>query len=224
MTILNETCTEYIHRRISEGWKIIEQHGFIVILKSPEGLLRSVDVRHDIETLRPNAAGDETALQTQYPAEGEHWDKVDEETPDEDDTYVQGSFKSAQRDLYNLPAHTGSGTINSITVYARVRYYLDVSGGQISIKSDSTVTDVSVTMSSEYATRSNQWSTNPADSQPWEWDDIDALQIGFRGSPSGAGNPRCTQVYVEIDYTPPPAAEEELSAIMCSVGPNPRIR
>ena len=35
------------------------------------------------EILRPNAAGDETNLYIQLPNEGEHWDKVDEVTPDE---------------------------------------------------------------------------------------------------------------------------------------------
>lgn len=34
--------------------------------------------------LRPNAAGDETNVQSQLPASGAHWDKVDEATPDGD--------------------------------------------------------------------------------------------------------------------------------------------
>jgi len=40
------------------------------------------------EILRPNAAGDETTIASQYPDSGAHWDKVDEETPDNDTTYV----------------------------------------------------------------------------------------------------------------------------------------
>ena len=53
--------------------------------------------------------------------------------------------------------------------------------------------------------RSEQWDTNPADSQAWEWADIDALQIGV--SLKGGGDfpesfhSECTQVYVEVDYT-----------------------
>jgi len=42
-----------------------------------------------VETLRPNAAGTYTELQYQYPAAGAHWDKVDEDTADDDNTYVR---------------------------------------------------------------------------------------------------------------------------------------
>src|SRR4030042_3619019 len=40
------------------------------------------------ETLRPNAAGDETSLGYQSPEAGYHWDKVDEAVADEDSTHV----------------------------------------------------------------------------------------------------------------------------------------
>ena len=45
-----------------------------------------------IETLRPNAAGDETNIPIQVPSSGEHWDKIDEETSDEDSTYVTTGY------------------------------------------------------------------------------------------------------------------------------------
>ncbi|KKK76274.1 hypothetical protein LCGC14_2865300, partial [marine sediment metagenome] len=32
-----------------------------------------------IDTFRPNAAGDETSIETQFPDSGSHYDKVDEE-------------------------------------------------------------------------------------------------------------------------------------------------
>ena len=72
------------------------------------------------ETLRPNAAGDETSITFQYPASTEHWDKVDEAVADDASTSVREEGTNYKRDLYNLPAHSaGSGTINKITVYVR---------------------------------------------------------------------------------------------------------
>jgi len=74
----------------------------------------------DTETLRPNAAGDETSISSQYPVSGVHWDKVDEAIADDSATYVYTTSTSYQRDLYDIPAHTGSGTINSVTIYFRL--------------------------------------------------------------------------------------------------------
>lgn len=71
------------------------------------------------EILRPNAAGDETNIPSQYPPSEEHWDKVDDETPDDWGTYVCTTGDAYKRDLYNLPAPSGSGTINKVTVYFR---------------------------------------------------------------------------------------------------------
>jgi hypothetical protein len=117
--VIKETCSEYYHRRLSEGWKEIKRDGFNVVLLSPEGIERKIDLRNDVETLRPNAAGDETNIPTQYPATGYHWDKVDDVTSDDGSTFIVTGLKSYKRDLYNLPAHSGSGTINKITVYVR---------------------------------------------------------------------------------------------------------
>lgn len=155
------------------------------------------------ETLRPNAAGDETSIGWQLPATGEHWEKVDEETPDEASTYVRNYLTSYQRDLYNLPASSGSGTINFIKIYFRCRQ--DTSGNfyaKPSLKSNSTVTDgTEINLTTSWATYSEQWNTNPADGQAWEWADIDALQIGVSLKGNGSYNAFCTQIYVEVDYT-----------------------
>ena len=56
-----------------------------------------------------------------------------------------------------------------------------------------------------WETISQEWITNPVDDEAWEWAVIDALQIGVsQGSQAGGGCSRCTQVYVEVDYSPPP--------------------
>lgn len=341
----NETCLEYYKRLLSEGWKEIRRDGFNAILLSPEGVEKSVDLRNDVETLRPNAAGDETNITYQYPSTGYHWDKVDEVTADDGSTCVTTTDDTTYiRDLYNLPASTGSGTINKITVYARlyttedspganpaepsiveetpvlmsdgtyknietikegdkvmsydletktpvvskvVKTYHQVEKGylvlndtlkitsdhliysegefkragdirlgdflldekgqevevssieikepevdtydlgldlqhnffaggylvhnvtsnvaKIAIKSGSTIyesAEKSLSATSTWETISQEWATNPADSQPWDWSDIDALQIGVGLKASSGGYTRCTQVYVEVDYTP----------------------
>lgn len=157
------------------------------------------------ETLRPNAAGDETGIGYQVPSSDSHWDKVDEETPDEDTTYLLAMNAAYQRDLYNLPASSipDGATINFIKVYFRCWESASTTcKASPSLKSDSTVTDGTlVDLSTSWETFSQQWDTNPADSQPWEKADIDALQIGVRLGSSIATYACCTQVYVEVDYT-----------------------
>ena len=43
---------------------------------------------------------------------------------------------------------------------------------------------------------------------PWSWADIAALQIGVSLYRSLTGTSKCTQVYVEINYTPAPEGPE----------------
>jgi hypothetical protein len=155
------------------------------------------------ETLRPNAAGSETSISYQYPASGSHYDKVDDITPDEGSTEVYTYSSSYQRDLYNLPASSGSGTINYIKVYFRGDRAPQGPGyAKPAIKSNSTVTDgTEVALTTACVTYSQQWNTNPADGEAWEWSDIDALEIGVSlKDASGGYGAYCTQVYVEVNY------------------------
>ena len=170
------------------------------------------------ETLRPNAAGDEENIPSVMgDGTGSHYTTVDEVTPDEDDSRVyQRNDDAWHRDLYNIADHSaGSGTINRITVYARCKVTTtpDQTNLKIAIKSGTgagapdTVDEGSeITLTGDYANYSNQWSTNPATASAWTWDEIDKLQIGIAiRDPivgDGLSSTRCTQVYVEVDYTP----------------------
>ncbi|KKK76275.1 hypothetical protein LCGC14_2865310, partial [marine sediment metagenome] len=126
---------------------------------------------------------------------------------DDGTTFVQNSTNAYQRDLYALPASSGSGTISKITVYFRCGSSIGTSGAtaKVSIKSNSTVTDgdaESLPVGS-WTSFSKEWTTNPADSSAWEWADIDALQIGVSlksGTAAATPKAKCTQVYVEVDY------------------------
>ena len=209
-----ESCREYLSRKLKEGWKCIKLNYPFAILQSPDGFLqKELDLRNDVETLRPNAAGDETNIPAQYPDSDAHWDKVDEETPDDATTHVRSYTNGAgyHRDLYALPSPTGSGTINKITLFFRVGCNLDDLTVKGAIKSDSTVSETAEKNpysdfgGNTWGTYSVDWATNPADSQAWEWSDIESLQIGIALLTSGAYDTKCTQVYVEVDYSPAPA-------------------
>jgi len=219
--IIKETCLEYYKRRLKEGWKEIKRDGFNVVLLSLDGIERQIDLRNDVETLRPNAAGDETSIQNHNQPSGEHWEQVDEAIADDSSTTVFTASEVYERDLYNLPQSSGSGTINFIKIYFRV--WTDYGGGaKPSLKSGSTVVDgneVSVS-SVAWQTYSQRWDKNPADNEAWEWSDIDALQIGV--SLRGDGQDLyCTQVYVEVDYTPTPPAPTLVSPSDTTTGTSP---
>lgn len=208
MINLRETCKQYFYRRVvREGWHILERNYPMVLIESPDGgVKRWVNLTGDIETLRPNAAGDECSIESEVGAVcPNHYQNVDEAVADDDTTYIEDSSGNYHRDLYNLPASSGSGTINFIKVYFRCTHNYGTDYAKPSIKSDSTVTDgTEVEIGSGWNTYSQQWNTNPADGQPWQWADIDALQIGV-SLKAYSTTPECTQVYVEVDYTPAPA-------------------
>jgi len=157
------------------------------------------------EILRPNAAGDETSIPYQYPDSTFHWDKVNEAVADGNTTRVYNTYNPYKRDLYNLPAHSvGSGTIKKITVYircARGLYGL----AKASIKTNDTVVDGATenVLTADYVTYSQEWATNPVTKAAWTRANIDALQIGVSlYAPDFSHTASCTQVYVEVDYTP----------------------
>jgi len=221
--VKHETCPQYVARRLSEGWRIFQQKGYHLVLSSPNGnILRPVDLRNDIETLRPDSPGDECNIPSYYGCSAcpDHYDCVDEVDADDMSTYVSCDDSSYYRDLYNIANHSiGSGTINHIIVYARCRGNSDTPGApglKIAIKSDGTVTeDIEYLPTTAWVLYSKQWDVNPADSEAWEWADIDALQIGVALKWTNfAGFTNCTQMYVEVDYTPAPAVGRSFGYVM----------
>jgi hypothetical protein len=158
-------------------------------------------------TLRPNGAGDLTGIYGQYPWSTYHWDKVDEATSDDDATYVDGQDAGGHdsQDLYALPDHTTeSGTINSVKVYVNTRAPGSSPHSATLIKTNATVyTGTHTATGTSYALISTTYTTNPNTTSAWTWAEIDALQAGVLldyVAPSYDAA-RCTQVYVEVDYT-----------------------
>lgn len=162
------------------------------------------------ETLRPNAAGAETnlAIGGSSPA-ATNWESVDEAIADDGitDVHCAGGMVGATKcDLYNIAdSGVGSGTINKITVHIRSKTLLKADSHQhITIKSNSTVTEGTQkdwVADNTFEDFSQEWALNPADSEAWEWADIDALQIGITITCGEEVDAYCTQVYVVVDYT-----------------------
>lgn len=161
------------------------------------------------ETLRPDAAGSETSFPTQYPDEDNHYDKVDEAVADDDTTYVIDDRAvcdaSYVRDLYTFPSSSGLGTINSVTLHMRIK--VGSNGFQeqeISCRTHATVYDYAVSPcnSGSYEEEEKELAVNPNTSNAWTWDEVDALEAGPRLRTCNAHTARCTQFWVEVDYTP----------------------
>ncbi len=215
---LHETCLEYFRRRLSEGWKCISLEGYNAVLLSPECVRRKLNLRNDIETLRPNAAGSETNIPSQYPDSTFHWDKVDEAETDEAGTYVYNNSAWAwRRDLYAFPASSGSGTINKVTLYFRVRLEPgseELGRAKGAIKTNDTVYETNEKGPVAWRTYYEEWAQNPSNAHAWTWDEIDALEAGISLYPDSVGYAtQCTQVYVEVDFEVPPGWTGEIAGV-----------
>jgi len=180
----------------------------IALLASLVPLGQPTEVYAATLTLRPNAGGDETNLTIggTSPA-ATNWESVDDDpNPDEGATYVEDGGSGYTFDLYNLQDTALSGTINSVTVYVRVRGAEKTgTGATTRIKTNNVAyvgTDITVTTS--YANYSTTYNTNPQTTVAWTWTEVNALQAGVGlQKPSGGAVTRCTQVWVVVDYTPP---------------------
>lgn len=179
-----------------------------------------------LEILRPNAAGDECNIDRQSDCLEcpNHYTCVDDVVPDDLGTFVVTNNVAAYlRDLYNIEDSGGSGTISKITVYARVK---PTSAGRpclkIAIKTGGTAYESSEIQppGGEWSNQSNVWAINPKTEVAWTWADIDALQIGIalRSGQTWIQDMDCTQVYVEVEYTPIPTIADSKSEETDSFG------
>jgi len=176
-------------------------------------------------TLRPDAAGDLTEWQTQFPAATFHWDKVDEAGADDDTTYIIDDRETAdmEYDLFNLPASgVSAGTILSVTVYFRAERSGWGSVGAV-LKTGGTRSSVDMLSAGgaadgAYVNFNYEWTVNPTTTDPWTWAEIDALQIGVASWAGGGQWVKCTQVYVVVDYIVSQAVGEGAVGIAGTLG------
>lgn len=149
------------------------------------------------EILRPDGAGSLSQLTSSGCSN--NWECVDEETSDDDASYVKGSGNGSNDDLYTLQnSSVSSGTIDSLIVYINC-------WGSNSARKAETILRInnnnyngsSNNLSSTYTVYSTLYINNPNTSSPWTWTEIDNLEIGVSITKDG----RCTQIWVEIFYT-----------------------
>lgn len=157
--------------------------------------------------LRPNAAGTNTNITTQFPASGVHYDKIDEVTADEDATYLEEVTPSTNYDTFALPASGLSDlVIDSVTVYVRGKNQAGAGAGRrldpvVYVNGAVYWEDTGVPTAS-YANNSQAWAVSPDTAIAWTWAEIDALEVGVRiGTGTGGDWVRCTQVWVVVAYT-----------------------
>jgi len=154
--------------------------------------------------ISPNAAGDETAIPSQYPTTAYHWEKVDDTpgSPDDNGSYVYTNSAGYVRDLYTLADPSGSGTINFIKVHYRFKSIGGTGYCKPAVKTGGTVYEGSEDTENAASWKSGeyQWTNNPDTGVAWTWDDLSSLQAGI-AMHKGTSYVDCTQVYVEIDYT-----------------------
>ena len=156
--------------------------------------------------LRPNGVGAETGLYCNPSAGEANWQDVDEDPPDVN-TYV-GMLGGSSRDLYALQDHTTeTGTINWIKVWARVLG----SGWNVIKVSGYAARDGNSGGGAGYTNFNTQYSTNPDAGGAWTWAQLDALQGGVGLAGGKYDESRCTQVFIEVDYTetPPPTVTKK---------------
>ena len=213
-TVLHETCQQYVARRLSEGWRIAGRHKRLVFLSPPDGsFIRPVDLRNDVEILRPNAAGDYENIPSSTSPAGSHWQAVDDVVPDEAATRVYTSSAYWNKDAYNLQNTSipVGATINSVRVYFR----LDGGGypgyGQPFLRLGTNET-AGAEQRHQYAWQTYSQILARPGGGSWSRADLNSLQgvIGLRAY--SAPKPfHCTQVYVEVDFSPPTAYKDVAS-------------
>ena len=96
----------------------------------------TVTLNLSLEFLRPNAVGDATGIDTQSPATGAHWDKLDETDADEPGHLYIHLFDQLPAGSVQLTDHAGSGPINSVTVHYDVASVPDTTTFAISYLSN----------------------------------------------------------------------------------------
>ncbi len=208
-TVLHETCQQYVARRLSEGWRIAGRYKHLVFLSPPDGsFIRPVDLRNDVEILRPNAAGDYENIDYATSGVGNHWKDVDDVVPDEGSTHIRTNSTTQEKDAYNLQDTSipVGAKVNSVRVYFRIKTP-DRPGQEqpfLRLGGYETAGTAIVPWTPDYKTFS-EILARPGGGF-WSRADLNSLQvvIGMKSFEDPITWIYCTQVYVEIDYIPLP--------------------
>jgi hypothetical protein len=162
-------------------------------------------------TLRPDS-DQLTTDWNKYPTSANFYSKVNEASPDDDSSFVYTTVGySMPMDIrFGLPDSAVSGAISNVRVPMRIRSTNDTykGWGKTLIRTGGTdYYGIQCEPPPSYTNYYTDYAVNPKTGVAWIWADIDALQVGIKGR-TGTDyweeyHPlRCTQVYVEVTYTP----------------------
>jgi len=160
------------------------------------------------ETLRPNSTETNNNIFL-FPDAGESlYEDIDEVVADDDTTYIHNNYLGGYPNCrVGLTAHAGSGTINSVTVYARARAAAtpDQTSLNVGLRTYGTNYEgTERTVTTSYANYSEAYNTNPNTGLAWTWGEVDALEARIKLRSAKAADyvaTRCTQVWVVVDYS-----------------------
>jgi hypothetical protein len=165
---------------------------------------------NDNIVLRPIGSGNETDITSQFPATGDHWDKVDEASSDDDGTYISENSALWNEDSYNTTNHStqiAGGDIQYVEVFMMSRASSNVTQESAYvhiITNDAEYNGMSENLSANYTQYSESWDINPQSGSPWTWSEVDTLQAGIGMRQAGIGSDSlCTQVYTNINFDAP---------------------
>jgi hypothetical protein len=164
------------------------------------------------EILRPNGNGDTIQLDVVPTFGTDNWDRVDEASADDASTYVYTNNTSFREDRYTLQA-TGltTETIDSIDAVHRGRASasntVEMEWG-VRLGSSNSMGSTVSTSSTTWTTRTNSGLGRPGGGS-WAVADLNSLRYRHRmRRVSGTVQAQCTQVFVRVNYSLPPAPTE----------------
>ena len=149
------------------------------------------------------------------------WDKIDEESPNEDTDYIFQGYAGGVKN-FALTDVSQAGTVNWIRVDCRARAeradYKPPIVNRI-VTHGTAYQGTGATLTTGYVTRSTTWPTNPYSTTAWIWTEINDLTAGWnRGA--GGQQPwysRVTWLQVVVDFSPPTVNLPEVSTQDASV-------
>uniref|UniRef100_A0A6M3IPT3 Uncharacterized protein n=1 Tax=viral metagenome TaxID=1070528 RepID=A0A6M3IPT3_9ZZZZ len=159
-----------------------------------------VYVGTELLTVRPTGEGSAQTFASS--TGGTHYLEVDEVVTDNATTRVYDAGGTDRYDLYTVtvPKHM-VGTINSVTVYARVMSSgATLQNGYAVVRTGGTTTYGTIVQNmgeDTWTWVSHTWTVNPTTSAAWTWDEIVAMEIGGR-CVSDDGSSNLSTVYAVI--------------------------
>jgi len=168
-------------------------------------------------TLRPSADGALLQNSIHPTTPTTHFDKVDEEVPNDATDYVYSPTPTgAYRDSFVKPSSgiPSGSTINSVTIYHRLRTTLSelrYCGAVCTLLRDS-LGNVVVSfpfIQAVWTTVSVLYTTSPFTGSAWTLAEVEGLQIGTQcesimDEEYTSGQGYCSTIWLVIDYTLPP--------------------